>query len=212
MRCFSSPGWLGYSGIKARLAAPPDFSQSSTPFSLLAPRHPPHALTSLAAPPNTPHARHRTREASGDAPILCGLRMTTGSSEIRLLRLVSRRQPSTALPSRVYAPCGTPTSPRFRGKRPSIRCYSHTTRCQRSPKQHASRHIASPNPGVLLGIEPRSLTPQDLASLVVRSSTSSTYRIDPVCQRYPPSFPWIRHKPNNRTKASPSARFQRDFR
>ena len=31
------------------MTAPPDFSQSSTPFRLLAPRHPPHALTSLAA-------------------------------------------------------------------------------------------------------------------------------------------------------------------
>ncbi len=48
MRCFSSLGLLGNSGIKARLTAPPDFSQSSTPFRLLAPRHPPHALNSLA--------------------------------------------------------------------------------------------------------------------------------------------------------------------
>src|SRR5437762_5547756 len=49
MRCFSSLGLLGYPGIKARLTAPPGLSQSSTPFRLLAPRHPPHALTSLAA-------------------------------------------------------------------------------------------------------------------------------------------------------------------
>src|SRR2546430_1160353 len=49
MRCFSSLGWLGCSGIKARLTTPPDLSQSSTPFRLLVPRHPPHALTSLAA-------------------------------------------------------------------------------------------------------------------------------------------------------------------
>ena len=35
---------------------------------------------------------------------LCGLRMTTGSSEIRLLRLVSRRQPSTTQPSRNARP------------------------------------------------------------------------------------------------------------
>jgi hypothetical protein len=48
MRCFSSLGWLGYSGIITRLAAPPDLSQSSTPYSLLVPRHPPHALSSLA--------------------------------------------------------------------------------------------------------------------------------------------------------------------
>ena len=65
MRCFSSPGWLGYSRIKARLTAPPDLSQSSTPFRLLAPRHPPHALTSLAAPPSTPHACCQAREGSG---------------------------------------------------------------------------------------------------------------------------------------------------
>ena len=65
MRCFSSPGWLGYSRIKARLTAPPDLSQSSTPFRLLAPRHPPHALTSLAAPPYTPHACCQAREGSG---------------------------------------------------------------------------------------------------------------------------------------------------
>ena len=49
MRCFSSLGLLGYPGIKARLTTPPGLSQSSTPFRLLAPRHPPHALTSLAA-------------------------------------------------------------------------------------------------------------------------------------------------------------------
>ena len=48
MRCFSSLGSLGYSRIKARLTAPPDFSQFATPFSLLVPRHPPHALNSLA--------------------------------------------------------------------------------------------------------------------------------------------------------------------
>ena len=39
---------IGYSGIRTRLTAPPDFSQSSTPYSLLVPRHPPHALNSLA--------------------------------------------------------------------------------------------------------------------------------------------------------------------
>lgn len=47
MRCFSSLGLHGYSGINARLTTPPDFSQSSTPLRLLVPRHPPHALTSL---------------------------------------------------------------------------------------------------------------------------------------------------------------------
>ena len=48
MRCFSSLGWLGNRGIDIRLTTPPRFSQSSTPYSLLAPRHPPHALSSLA--------------------------------------------------------------------------------------------------------------------------------------------------------------------
>lgn len=60
MRCFSSLGLLGNSGIKARLTAPPDLSQSSTPFSLLAPRHPPHALNSLATL-LTPSPRVATR-------------------------------------------------------------------------------------------------------------------------------------------------------
>jgi hypothetical protein len=40
------PGWLGHSGIKARLTAPPELSRPATPLSLLVPRHPPHALTS----------------------------------------------------------------------------------------------------------------------------------------------------------------------
>lgn len=48
MRCFSSLGWLGNPGIRTRLTAPPGLSQFSTPYSLLAPRHPPHALNSLA--------------------------------------------------------------------------------------------------------------------------------------------------------------------
>src|SRR5205823_2979734 len=48
LRCFSSLGLFGNPGINTRLAAPPGFSQSSTP-ALLAPRHPPHALSSLTA-------------------------------------------------------------------------------------------------------------------------------------------------------------------
>jgi hypothetical protein len=48
LRCFSSLGWLGNPGIKACLAAPPGLSQPATPL-LLAPRHPPRALSSLAA-------------------------------------------------------------------------------------------------------------------------------------------------------------------
>src|SRR5690348_5930558 len=48
MRCFSSLGWLGNPGIRTRLTAPAGLSQFSTPYSLLAPRHPPHALSSLA--------------------------------------------------------------------------------------------------------------------------------------------------------------------
>jgi len=38
----------GHSGINTRLTAPPELSQSSTPLCLLVPRHPPHALISLA--------------------------------------------------------------------------------------------------------------------------------------------------------------------
>lgn len=47
LRCVSSLGWLGDPGIIACLTASPGFSQPSTPFRLLAPRHPPHALSSL---------------------------------------------------------------------------------------------------------------------------------------------------------------------
>ncbi len=61
LRCFSSlgwprraygfsAGWFGHPGINARLTAPPGISQSSHALlRLLAPRHPPHALSSLAA-------------------------------------------------------------------------------------------------------------------------------------------------------------------
>ena len=38
------------------MTAPPDFSQSSTPYRLLVPRHPPHALNSLATSPVPPLA------------------------------------------------------------------------------------------------------------------------------------------------------------
>ena len=48
LRCFSSLGLHGNLGIRTRLTATPSFSQSSTPLCLLVPRHPPHALTSLA--------------------------------------------------------------------------------------------------------------------------------------------------------------------
>jgi hypothetical protein len=58
MRCFSSLGLLGNPGINARLTAPPGISQSSTPFCLLAPRHPPHALNSLATLFNPPLCFH----------------------------------------------------------------------------------------------------------------------------------------------------------
>jgi hypothetical protein len=49
------------------LTAPPDFSQSSTPYSLLVPSHPPHALSSLATlfPPSArdPHRRTPSPES-----------------------------------------------------------------------------------------------------------------------------------------------------
>src|SRR5216684_7205014 len=42
--------WFRHPGINARLTAPPGISQSSHALlRLLAPRHPPHALSSLAA-------------------------------------------------------------------------------------------------------------------------------------------------------------------
>jgi hypothetical protein len=40
----------GHSGIDARWAAPPDFSQPSTPALPMTPRHPPRALRSLTTP------------------------------------------------------------------------------------------------------------------------------------------------------------------
>ena len=57
LRCFSSPRWLGHPGINARLAAPPGLSRPPAPLRLPAPRHPPHALCSLATPPHAPTAR-----------------------------------------------------------------------------------------------------------------------------------------------------------
>lgn len=104
MRCFSSPRSLGYSGVSARLTARPDLSQSSTPFRLLVPRHPPHALTSLAAPPRPPtplswhrwpsvHVKtsHHPRPPLGDDSFSSTLRLV--SSECR-----SRTAPGVASP------------------------------------------------------------------------------------------------------------------
>lgn len=69
LRCFSSPGWLGHPGINARLTAPPGLSRPPTPDRLLAPRHPPHALTSLATPPPPPPSRTRERRATNSTRI-----------------------------------------------------------------------------------------------------------------------------------------------
>ena len=51
---FQFPGLLGHSGLDARWAAPPDFSQPSTPDLLMTPRHPPRALRSLTTPIGPP--------------------------------------------------------------------------------------------------------------------------------------------------------------
>ena len=51
---FQFPGLLGYSRLDARWAAPPDFSQPSTPDLLMTPRHPPRALRSLTTPIGPP--------------------------------------------------------------------------------------------------------------------------------------------------------------
>ena len=51
---FQFPGLLGHPGIGARWAAPPDFSQPSTPEMLVTPRHPPRALRSLTTPARPP--------------------------------------------------------------------------------------------------------------------------------------------------------------
>src|SRR5438067_12876793 len=105
MRCFSSLGLLGYPGIKARLTAPPGLSQSSTPFSLLAPRHPPHALTSLAAlfAPSLRVATHRDHEHYQLASF--PTRWESRSDRrccLSLLRLVSCRWPRTTSSARPH--------------------------------------------------------------------------------------------------------------
>ena len=58
---FQFPGLLGYSGLDARWAAPPDFSQPSTPDLLMTPRHPPRALRSLTTPIGPPLLCHESR-------------------------------------------------------------------------------------------------------------------------------------------------------
>ena len=73
LRCFSSPGLDGHSGLNARSAAPPDLSQPSTPVFLMTPRHPPRALRSLTTPIRRPHPGVRfdrsNRTTSHDDPI-----------------------------------------------------------------------------------------------------------------------------------------------
>jgi hypothetical protein len=59
---FQFPGLLGHSGLDARWAAPPDFSQPSTPDLLMTPRHPPRALRSLTTPIGPP----RLKSVSGE--------------------------------------------------------------------------------------------------------------------------------------------------
>ena len=68
---FQFPGFARGSRDQRSLTAPPGLSQSSTPFRLLAPRHPPHALTSLAAS-LTPSYRHLAllREMRATEPLL----------------------------------------------------------------------------------------------------------------------------------------------
>jgi hypothetical protein len=54
---------VGYPGITACLPAPPGLSQTSTPFILLTPRHPPYALDRLAIEiPNSAHVIARSSE------------------------------------------------------------------------------------------------------------------------------------------------------
>ena len=68
---FQFPGSHGHSGIDARWAAPPDFSQPSTPESLMTPRHPPRALRSLTTPtrpPRLPEGEARRPDLRGVSP------------------------------------------------------------------------------------------------------------------------------------------------
>ena len=66
LRCFSSPGLGGDRGIDARLAAPPRFSQPSTPTLLMTPRHPPRALRGLTTPTRR---RKRRSDRMGQASL-----------------------------------------------------------------------------------------------------------------------------------------------
>ncbi len=59
---FQFPGLLGYSGLDARWAAPPDLSQPSTPDLLMTPRHPPRALRSLTTPIGPPLSLSDSRQ------------------------------------------------------------------------------------------------------------------------------------------------------
>ena len=69
---FQFPGLARGFRDQRSLTAPPDLSQSSTPFCLLAPRHPPHALTSLAASLTPSSKAFASREACDRPPYTSG--------------------------------------------------------------------------------------------------------------------------------------------
>ena len=132
MRCFSSLRSLGYSGVGARLTARPDFSQPSTPFRLLVPRHPPHALTSLAALPGPPppHPRQQVPNILPASTSIHSPRVRAMDDDLfwsTLLRLVSSecRQPP--------APMTRPGPPELTtAARSHRRCNLCPPNCQRT--------------------------------------------------------------------------------
>jgi hypothetical protein len=137
LRCFSSPRWLGYPGINARLTAPPGLSRPPTPYSLLAPRHPPHALSSLATPPSSPALANGSRDGSSYLPHRSPGGVTI-SLAFSLLRLVSNVLDATP----------TPRSPvtRKTRRRKSIDATSSPTTLSKNSGQVRVTAILTPTP------------------------------------------------------------------
>ena len=96
---FQFPGLLGYSGLGARWAAPPDFSQPSTPDLLMTPRHPPRALRSLTTPIGPPLSTMNQANLNHEKSIgnrYDGQFITAQQRNLPVQRLATRR-PATVL-------------------------------------------------------------------------------------------------------------------
>ena len=132
------------------MTTPPDFSQSSTPFRLLAPRHPPHALTSLAAlfapSPRVTALRSRTLKPASINSNLLGKadrkRRCCLSSKARVLSLARSRPPPSPA---TQLPRSNQTGSIARSRHQTSDATSHTPSCQRSASgsTRGSRHSSS---------------------------------------------------------------------